>query len=64
MICIVAPEDESKALDIIRGSKYGENASIIGRVEQAGSVKVALTTRLGGRRIVDVLVGEGLPRIC
>jgi hydrogenase expression/formation protein HypE len=64
MLCIVAQEDAQKALDIIRGSRYGEKASIIGRVEQAVSIKVVTTTRLGGKRIVDVLAGEGLPRIC
>jgi hydrogenase expression/formation protein HypE len=64
MICIVPEEDAEKALGIIRGSRYGEKAEIIGRVEQAGNARVSLTTRLGGRRIVDVLIGEGLPRIC
>lgn len=64
MVCIVAQEDATKALDIIRGSKYGEKASIIGKVEQESNARVALTTRLGGKRIVDVLIGEGLPRIC
>lgn len=64
LVCLVAGEDAEKALDIIRKSRYGEKAAIIGRVEQAGSARVVLTTRLGGKRIVDVLAGEGLPRIC
>jgi hydrogenase expression/formation protein HypE len=51
-------------LRIISSSKHGEKAAIIGRVEQAGNARVSFTTRLGGRRIVDVLIGEGLPRIC
>ncbi len=64
MICIVPDVDAQKALEIIKESRYGEKAAIIGRVEQEGNARVSLTTRLGGRRIVDVLVGEGLPRIC
>lgn len=64
MVCIVAEQDASAALELIRGSRYGEKASIIGRVEKAGNAKIAITTRLGGKRIVDMLVGEGLPRIC
>ena len=64
MVCIVAGEDAPKALELIRGSRYGEKAAIIARAEKTGSAKVTLTTRLGGRRIVDVLMGEGLPRIC
>lgn len=64
MACIVDGEDAEKALAIIKGSKYGEKAKIIGSVNEAGSARVTLTTRLGGKRRVDILVGEGLPRIC
>ncbi|HWQ31226.1 MAG TPA: hydrogenase expression/formation protein HypE [Negativicutes bacterium] len=64
MACIVDGEDAEKALAITKGSKYGEKAEIIGSVKEADIARVTLTTRLGGRRRVDVLVGEGLPRIC
>lgn len=64
MACIVAEEDAEKALDIIRSSSYGEKASIVGRVIPGLSAKAILATRLGGKRIIDVLAGEGLPRIC
>lgn len=59
----VVPEAQAKeAVEIIRGCKYGENASIIGRVTNEKGV--TLITSLGGRRSVNVLIGEGLPRIC
>lgn len=72
MICIVAREDEDRALEIIRGSVYGENAQVIGHVAGAAEEKstqaqpgdVILRTAVGGERSIDVLRGEGLPRIC
>lgn len=62
MLAIVSPEDAEKALGLIKNSKYGENASIIGEVQQGSGV--LLHTQLGGVRRVSVLRGEGLPRIC
>lgn len=67
LVAIVAAEDEEKALDIIRNAKYGEEAAVIGHVSAAESFtkgKVSLTTALGGKRELNILVGEGLPRIC
>lgn len=64
MICVVADKDKEKALDIIRNSKYGENAQIIGNVESADNSNVVLHTAIGGERIIGPLYGEGLPRIC
>lgn len=62
MIAVVPAEDEEKALEIIRSTEAGKNAVVIGHVaEGSGTVMI---TRLGGSRIVDVLYGEGLPRIC
>ena len=51
-----------KALEIIRSSRYGGNAVVIGSVREGHGV--VMETALGGRRIVSVLIGEGLPRIC
>lgn len=64
---IVLPKNEAdKALEIIRNSKYGENAVIIGEVKEMAEDKacVYIETEIGGKRILDVLQGEGLPRIC
>lgn len=62
LIAVVAEKDKDKALQVMKQSKYGENAAIIGKI-QDGS-KVVMTTVYKGSRIVDVLYGEGLPRIC
>ena len=66
---IAVPEDQAdKALSIIRGSKYGENAAIIGRVlkseDDADIHNVTVLTKIGGKRVIGLLYGEGLPRIC
>ena len=62
LTAIVNAEHADRALEIIKGSRYGQNAAIIGRVTEGKGVVV--NTHLGGRRGVGVLMGEGLPRIC
>ena len=60
---IIAREDAEKALEILKSSEYGQNASIIGTVEK-GNAAVTMKTRIGGQRVIGVMYGEGLPRIC
>jgi len=43
---------------------YGQSAAIIGDVVAEHPGQVVLTSRIGGRRVVNMLVGEQLPRIC
>ena len=62
MVAIVDSEDANKALQIIKSSKYGENARIIGTVTDDNGV--IMNTKIGGKRIITELFGEGLPRIC
>lgn len=62
LVCVVAKNDAEKALQIIKNSKYGENAAIIGKVSWGGGV--VMETALGGKKNVGILIGEGLPRIC
>ena len=62
LLAVVAESDAQKAIEIIRKSRYGENAAIVGRAVKGGDV--TLITPLGGRRKVTELYGEGLPRIC
>lgn len=64
LVAIVDSHDADKALDIIRGSEYGKNAAIIGEVKEDSEGKLIETTELGGERELDILQGEGLPRIC
>ncbi len=62
LVAVVPETDAEKAAQIIRNSKYGENAQIIGTVKSGEGVD--LITPIGGKRRVNVLYGEGLPRIC
>lgn len=65
---VIVPEDEADAaLAAMRASPYGENAARIGRVTDDSDVPVGMVemvTLMGGRRTVDWLAGEQLPRIC
>lgn len=62
LVCVVAEKDAKRALEVIKGSKYGENASIVGKVSVGSGV--VMHTSLGGKKKVGILIGEGLPRIC
>ena len=65
LVAIVSEADADKALSIMKSSKYGEKAVCIGQVVEAETEgTVVLKTRIGGRRMLDILQGEGLPRIC
>jgi len=64
LVAVVAPDDADRVLAAMRKNKYGQKAVIIGEVTQEHPGRVVLKTRLGASRIVDVLVGELLPRIC
>lgn len=64
LVCFISQEDAERALAIIKNSKYGEKAAIIAEVMKRESAPVTVSTRIGGKRILSVLHGEGLPRIC
>ena len=64
LVAIVAPEAADAALAALQAHEYGTDATVIGRVTEAHPGRVVLRTALGARRVVDMLVGEQLPRIC
>ena len=64
MVAIVAPEDAERVLATMKANRYGAQSAIIGEVRAENPGRVVMKTRLGASRIVDVLVGELLPRIC
>lgn len=64
MIAIVPPEDADKVLKAVRQNKYGKDAAIIGEVGAENPGRVVMKTVLGSSRIVDMMVGDLLPRIC
>ena len=64
LVAVVAPEDAECVLAAMRAHPAGANAAIIGEVTEQPAGVVVLHTGFGGQRIVDMLVGEQLPRIC
>lgn len=64
LIAVVGAEDAPKILEKMRQTRYGEDAVIIGQVEESPPGRLLLKTGLGSTRIVDLLAGEMLPRIC
>ena len=64
LVALVAREAADAALTSLRAHRYGREATIVGRVTEAHAGRVVLRTALGARRLVDMLVGEQLPRIC
>ncbi|MEA3280764.1 MAG: AIR synthase-related protein, partial [Thermodesulfobacteriota bacterium] len=64
LIAFVGQDDAEDVLSAMKEDKYGKDASIIGEVVSDSPGKVFMQTRIGGSRIVDMLTGEQLPRIC
>ncbi len=64
VVIVVAAEDASRVIDGMRGEPLGKDAEIIGEVVSQHKGKVCMKTLSGGTRIVDMLTGEQLPRIC
>jgi hydrogenase expression/formation protein HypE len=64
LVAIVAPEAAEHALAALRGHPLGTEAALIGEIGSDPEGLVVLDTALGGSRIVDMLVGDPLPRIC
>jgi hydrogenase expression/formation protein HypE len=64
LIAIVGREDADRVLKAMRQTRYGEEAVIVGEVQAEPKGRVLMKTAIGSNRIVDVLMGEMLPRIC
>ena len=64
LVAIVSPEDAGAVLKAMRQNGYGKNSAIIGEVLGEHPGRVTMKTLLGASRIVDMLSGELLPRIC
>jgi hydrogenase expression/formation protein HypE len=64
LVAVVAPEAADAVLQAMRAHPYGRQATVIGEVTASHPKMVVARTGIGGTRIVDLLVGEQLPRIC
>ena len=64
LLAFVAPQDAEATLAAVKSDPFGKDAAVIGEVVEDHTGQVILETRIGGSRIVDMLAGEQLPRIC
>ncbi len=64
LLAFVSREDTDAVLAAIKANTLGAHAAVIGEVVAGHEGRVIMETRIGGERIVDMLAGEQLPRIC
>ncbi len=64
LVAVVAEEAADDALELLRAHPLGADAALVGDVRAEPEGLVLLETSLGGSRVVDMLVGDPLPRIC
>lgn len=64
LVAVVAPASAAAVLARMKQDPHGQNAVVIGEVTGQHPGRVVMRTRLGANRIIDVLAGELLPRIC
>lgn len=64
MLFVVPPEDAETVLTVLKQHPLGRDAAIIGQVEKEPEGIVLLETGIGGARVLDMLTGDPLPRIC
>jgi hydrogenase expression/formation protein HypE len=64
LVAICAPDDALRVVEAMRKHPLGREAAIIGTVQEDAHRFVQMETTFGGKRVVDWLVGEQLPRIC
>jgi hydrogenase expression/formation protein HypE len=63
-LVIVSHDQSEEVLSVMRKHAYGKGSKIIGEVTEENPGRVLLRTRIGGTRILSMLTGEQLPRIC
>ena len=64
LIAVAPPSESDRLLAVMRDHPLGQEASVIGEVVQEHVGLVVMRTRICGRRVVTMLPGEQLPRIC
>lgn len=63
-LAVIAPQSSQAALEALRAAPGGEEAVIIGEVQEEPRGTVLVAADYGGTRVIDMLVGDPLPRIC
>jgi hydrogenase expression/formation protein HypE len=64
LLAVVAPDAVEGALQALQAVEGGEQASVIGEIREEPARMVLMHTRFGGTRMIDMLIGDPLPRIC
>jgi hydrogenase expression/formation protein HypE len=64
LLAVVPPDDAERLLEVMRAHPRGRDATIIGQIVADHSGMVVMRSRVGGQRVVTMLAGEQLPRIC
>ncbi len=64
LIAILPPAQAEAVLAAMKKNPYGQDAAVIGEVKAENPGKVVMKTIIGGKRLMDMLAGEQLPRIC
>jgi hydrogenase expression/formation protein HypE len=64
LLAFVDPKYSSKLLEVMHKHEFGKDARIIGKVTADAVGQVGMRTQIGGIRIVDMPIGEQIPRIC
>lgn len=64
IVCVVPASEADGVLDAMRAHPNGEQSAVVGHITENRPGRVIMQTTFGGNRIVDMLVGEQLPRIC
>jgi hydrogenase expression/formation protein HypE len=64
LVAVVPPDQADAALSALRAGPLGSRAARVGEIHAEPPGIVVLRTSMGGTRIVDMLVGDPLPRIC
>jgi hydrogenase expression/formation protein HypE len=64
MVVVVPLREVERALKVIQASRYGQDATFIGEVNEAPAGRVQVRTTLGTSRLLEMPSGELLPRIC
>ena len=64
VIIIASAEDAGRVIEIMKTNEFGKNCAVIGEITDNQNGKTVLKTEIGGKRIIEMLAGEQLPRIC
>lgn len=64
VVMVVAEEDAAKVVKVMQKHSMGKEAAVIGEISEQHPGKAWMETEIGGKRLIDMLAGEQLPRIC